>query len=182
MVNILDFYEKMQDNNILFSFRGEINSDLVSSILQIMETNLDNAQEEIKTKKKVYYVLVECLQNLYHHIEEVPLEQTDHLRVRTAIFMIGKIDNAYHIMTGNYIKNENIGFLEKRLNEINSYTKEELKEKFKAVFENGEMSAKGGGGLGLIDIARKTNDKYDFAFNSIDDKYSFFGLRIKISK
>jgi hypothetical protein len=41
---------------------------------------------------------------------------------------------------------------------------------------------KGGGGLGMIDIARKTGQKLNFDFAPVDDKYSFFSLNIKISQ
>lgn len=164
----------------MLSFKGDITSELLTSILQIMESKLDNLQEEPKIKKKVYNVLVECLQNLYHHMDEVAPEQND--KIRSAIFMIGKIDNQYNIITGNYIKNDNVSGLKKRLDDINQLSKEELKEYYKAVLNNGEMSLKGGGGLGMIDIARKTGEKLNFNFANVDDKFSFFSLNIKISQ
>ena len=69
MLDIYDFYDKMERNNIMLSFKGDITSELLTSILSIMESKLENLQEEPKIKKKVYNVLVECLQNLYHHID-----------------------------------------------------------------------------------------------------------------
>lgn len=180
MLDIYDFYDKMERNNIMLSFKGDITSELLTSILQIMETKLDNLQEEPKIKKKVYNVLVECLQNLYHHMDETAPEQND--KIRSAIFMIGKLDNQYNIITGNYIRNEGVAGLKKRLEDINALSKEELKEYYKAVLNNGEMSMKGGGGLGMIDIARKTGEKLNFNFAPVDDKFSFFSLNIKISQ
>ena len=83
----------MERNNILLSFKGEITSDLLTSILQIMENKMDNMQEEPKMKKKVYNVLVECLQNLYHHLDEIT--EVDSEKIRSAIFTIGKMDNKF---------------------------------------------------------------------------------------
>jgi hypothetical protein len=180
VLDIYGFYDKMEQNNIMLSFKGDITSELLTSILQIMEAKLDNWQEEPKVKKKVYNVLVECLQNLYHHMDEIAPEQDD--RIRSAIFMIGKIDGEYNIITGNYIKNANIANLKKLLDDINVLSKEELKEYYKEVLNNGEMSLKGGGGLGMIDIARKTGGKLNFQFTPVDDKYSFFSLNINISQ
>jgi len=179
MLDIYDFYDKMERNHILLSFKGDITSELLTSILQIMESKLENLQEEPKVKKKVYNVLVECLQNLYHHMDEVDLSQTD--KTRSAIFMIGKLESRYTIITGNYIRKENVAGLDARLQEINTMTQEQLKEYYKKVLANGEMSAKGGGGLGMIDIARKTGEKLNYTFMPVDDKYSFFSLNIKIS-
>jgi len=180
-VDVFDIYDKMERNNILLSFKGEITSDLLTSILQIMENKMDNMQEEPKMKKKVYNVLVECLQNLYHHLDEITEVDVDTEKIRSAIFTIGKLDNKYSIITGNYILNENISGLKNRLDEVNSLNKEELKEYYKRVLNNGEMSLKGGGGLGMIDIARKTGEKLEYNFLEIDNKVSFFTLNIKVS-
>jgi hypothetical protein len=190
MVDIYDFYDKMERNNIMLSFKGDITSELLTSILQIMESKLDTMQEEPKIKKKVYNVLVECLQNLYHHMDEIPRMMNGNGKtstaegdnIRSAIFMIGKIDSQYNIITGNYILTQNVNGLKNRLDEINKLSKEELKDYYKAVLNNGEMSEKGGGGLGMIDIARKTGQKLNYNFMPVDDIYSFFSLNIKIAQ
>jgi hypothetical protein len=145
-----------------------------------MENKMENMQEEPKMKKKVYNVLVECLQNLYHHMDDVADAAGD--VNRSAIFLIGKANNAYTITTGNYISSENVHGLKARLDEVNALSKEELKEYYKKVLNNGEMSLKGGGGLGMIDIARKTGEKLDYNFLEIDNKVSFFTLNIKVSQ
>ena len=171
----------MEKHNILLSFKGDITSDLLTSILQIMESKLETLQEEPKVKKKVYNVLVECLQNLYHHMDEQQVEEFGS-RVRAAIFMIGKLDGKYTIITGNYIQNPNIEGLRKKLDHINTLSREELKDYYKQVLDNGMMSEKGGGGLGMIDIARKTGQKLNYNFLTVDDKLSFFTLTINISQ
>ena len=180
MVDAFNIYDKMERNNILLSFKGDVTSELLTSILQIMENKMDNMQEEPKMKKKVYNVLVECLQNLYHHMDDVADAAGD--VNRSAIFMIGKVNNAYTITTGNYILSENVKGLKTRLDEVNALSKDELKEYYKKVLNNGEMSLKGGGGLGMIDIARKTGEKLDYNFLEIDNKVSFFTLNIKINQ
>src|SRR6201993_4732269 len=100
MLDLFDFYDKMERNNILLSFKGEITSDLLTSILQIMENKMENMQEEPKMKKKVYNVLVECLQNLYHHLDDVGTSGESIDKIRSAIFMIGKLETKYSIFTG----------------------------------------------------------------------------------
>jgi len=179
--NIFSIYQAMENSGIILSFKGDITSDLLTSVLQIMENRLDSFQEEPKIKKKVYHILVECLQNLYHHMDEVPSYTNTNGKDRSAIFMIGKTDEGYSIITGNYILNENVSGLKKRIDEINALTKEELKEYYKQVLANGEMSLKGGGGLGIIDIARKSGEKLEYEFLSLPNNVSFFILKIKIT-
>lgn len=181
MISLYEFYEKMESNNIMLSFKGEVTSELLTSILQIMETKMENMDESPKIRKKVYNILVECLQNLYHHIDADDLT-TKERHENNALFMIGKKDDQYSIMTGNYMLSANVDALKSKLERINAMTKEELKEYYKEVLNNGEMSAKGGGGLGMIDIARKSGEKLDYQFQKVDDKYSFFSLNVKVSQ
>ncbi len=176
--NIFSIYQAMEESGIILSFKGDVTSDLLTSVLQIMENKLESIQEEPKVKKKVYHVLVECLQNLYHHMDEIPSHING--KERSAIFMIGKTDEGYSILTGNYILNENVLGLKKRMDDINALTKEELKEYYKEVLANGEISMKGGGGLGIIDIARKSGEKLAYEFLPIANNISFFILNIKI--
>jgi len=182
MLDIFEFYNQMERNKIMLSFKGDITSELLTSILQIMESKLDNIQEEPKIKKKVYNVLVECLQNLYHHLDVSPDGDEAETKIaKSAIFMIGKYDNEYNIITGNYILTENVETLKAKLDKVNGMDKEQLKEYYKQILSEGEFSSKGGGGLGMIDIARKSGQKLNYSFKLIDTTYSFFSLNIKIS-
>jgi hypothetical protein len=180
MDNIHDFYNKMEKGNIMLSFKGEVTSDLLTSILQIMESKMETLEEPPKIKKKVYNILVECLQNLYHHLDDDDFKTR--INEKSALFMIRKVEGEYSIMTGNFIATENVEMMKTRLDRINEMDKDELKVYYKEVLNNGEMSAKGGGGLGMIDIARKSGKKLEFNFTPIDDSYSFFSLNIKVAQ
>jgi hypothetical protein len=63
---------------------------------------------------------------------------------------------------------------------VNVLDKDGLKMLYKEVLSNEERSDKGGGGLGIIDIARKSRQKLVYDFMDVDDQYSFFSLYIKI--
>ena len=177
-LNIYDFYKKMEKDNIMLSFKGNVTSELLTSVLQIMESKMDRLNEPNRVRKKVYNILVEALQNLYHHMDRKSSNSED--GHNTVIFMIGKSADTYSIFTGNFIKNESIEALKSRLEKINSLEKEELKEFYKEVLNNGMMSEKGGGGLGMIDIARKSGQKLSFDFQKVDQNYSFYSLNINI--
>ena len=70
------YFKNMQVNNIIFVYQGEVTADLVSSVLHMMENKLDGDGEDKKIKKKVFNVMVECLQNVYHHLDALE-EVTD---------------------------------------------------------------------------------------------------------
>jgi hypothetical protein len=180
LFDIYDFYERMEDGRILLSFKGEITPDLLSSVLKIMESKLDNIQEEPRLRKKVYNVLVECLQNLYHHNELTAEKGQDNKN--SAIFLIGRNDQkTYRIITGNYISSTNLNNVKSKIDHINSMSKEQLKEFYIDTLNNESFSEKGGGGLGLIDIARKSGHPIAYDAVEVQNDLSFISLVVTIT-
>jgi hypothetical protein len=179
-LDIYDLYHRMENDNVLLSFKGDITSDLTSSVLHIIEQRLIDLDENPKLRKKVYNVMVECLQNLYHHIDEIPVENAEDTGKRSAIFMVGMNSEGYTITTGNYIESSRVNGFAERLDRINAMSPDELKIFYKEILNNDERSEKGGGGLGMIDIARKTGKKLNYDFIQVSDRLSFFSLNIRI--
>ncbi len=177
MVDIFGFYKRMEQDNIMLSFTGNINPDLLLSILQIMEIKLEQIDEGSKLKKKIYNILVECLQHVYHLNEYSSQNQVDN--DKSAIFMVGKTTEFYKIITGNYILADNVADLKEKITHINSLSKDHLKDLYMQTLNNGDLSE--ANGLGLIDIARRSGNKLDFEFYNINKEQSFFTLGINIS-
>lgn len=173
-------FSKMNDGEVLLAYKGSITAQLITNVLGVVETKLDHVIDKSITKKKIYNVLVESLQNLYHHVDDLPSEFNSGLDIHFGIFVVSKIDDQYQIRTGNFIKSEKIKSLQERLDKIKSLSRDELKELYKFVLNNQKFSDKGGGGLGLIDIARRTEGNIDYEFNDYNTNYSFFTLNIKI--
>ncbi len=179
MIDAYEYYLNMEKSHIMLLFKGNINSDLLSSILKITESKLDTIQEQPKTKKRVFNILVECLQNVYHHLDERPSSTEEFEDINSAVLMLGKENDDYIIITGNFILGERVDGLKTRLDELNKMTREELKAKYQEVLSEEGFSEKGGAGLGFIDILRKSGNKINYDFRKVDDKYSFFTLNVK---
>lgn len=177
---IFDLYDTMERKNIMLSFKGDMSTDLLTSILQIIENKLDRFGESPKVKKRIFNILVECLQNLYHHIEQPPKKLASD--TPSVIVMVAKNVSGYAIITGNFMLNNNANVLKNRLEQINGMTQNEVKDLYKSVLADGKMSEKGGGGLGMIDIARKSGEKLEYGFIPFGDGSSFFSLNVKVNQ
>lgn len=181
LTNVYNLYRTMEEENVILSFKGIVTAELLTSVLHIMETKMESMHETPRIKKKVFNVLVECLQNLYHHVDESPSPATkEHLERKSALVLIVKEKGNFLIRTGNYIDNDKAQELQKRLNIINSMDKEGLKAYYQDSLNSSMVSTKGTAGLGMIDIARKSGNKLDFEFLKINEETSFFCLNVKI--
>ncbi len=179
--NLNKWYKEKQDGEILLSYKGDISSDLITDVLEIIESKLEEKDINSKIRKKVYNTLVECLQNIYHHLDELPFNDETLFNGRFALFLVTKVNEEYRISVGNFIKSEKKQILTDRLNQINSLTREELKSLYKLILNNHDFSEKGGGGLGMIDIAKKTGSKLEYNFYEHKNDYLFYSLSINIS-
>jgi len=175
--SVLMVYEEMVNNGLSLVYLGEFNQEITKMFTAMAEEEMLKSNEEALIKKRVYHVMVETLQNMKRHSDEIADKNT----IGKGLFMIGKSKNAYHIITCNKILNEKKVMLQAALDQINSSTPEELNDMYRQQIKNGKISSKGGAGLGLIDIARKTEQKHDYQFLPHDDENFLFILRAEIN-
>jgi hypothetical protein len=170
----------MDADNILLAYKGEINSQLLDAVYAMMEKNFEKSNAPTEIRKKFFHVLVESLQNLFHHqINVTPAVKSAGKNI-TGFLIIGD-GSEYRIITGNYMLNEGIPRLKQRLDEVNGMSGSNLREYYKQSLASGEFSEKGGAGLGIIEMARKSGNKLTYEFTEIDDTYSFFSLAVTVS-
>lgn len=178
MKYVYDLHKTMMQQNLILVYEGEFTQEITKSVLSMAERNMESVGEETSIRRKVFNVMVECLQNICKHADEIKEEE---LR-NSAIFMIGKHNNEYLITSGNPINKDKVESLSGKLQQINSLDKEGLKALYKDIIKNGDLSDKGGAGLGFVDMARKSGQKLEFDFQPMNDRVSFFSLKTTISR
>ena len=115
-------------------------------------------------------------------IRERCFDFEDQISEKFGLLVVQKVDTGYKIITGNFVHADNIEKLDEKIKRINRSSHEEIKELYKFILNHQRISAKGGGGLGLVDIARKTGNKLEYDFKKYDNKYSFFYLNILVDE
>ncbi len=180
--NIENYISEKTEGSIILLYKGNVDSEVINHVLDTVEDKMVGVNEQPKLRKKVYNVLVESLQNLYHHVDSVPSDYEDQSSEKYGLLVVKKVDNGYRIITGNFVHAENIEKLEEKIKRINRSSHEEIKELYKFILNHQRISAKGGGGLGLVDIARKTGNRLEYAFKMYNKNYSFFYLDILVNE
>lgn len=174
---IAEISSMMTGHELLFVYQDAVNSKTSESILSITEIRLNISGADKKVKRKVFNVLVECLQNITHHTE---ISSAESLK-RPSVVVLGKSQNHFFITTGNLIHNANATWLKEKIEVLNKLDNMGLKEIYKDTMVNSGFSPKGGAGLGLIDILRKSGNKVQAEFEQINDELSFFTMKAIIS-
>jgi ribosomal 30S subunit maturation factor RimM len=170
----------MQKNNLRYIYRGRFTQKISDSIITIAEQDINASHESPQTRKRVFAILVECLQNILRHQLTPETHELLPMMDYSGFFAIQKKDNFYQITSGNVIETTKVTALQDLLTQINSLDKKELKQFYLKLLNNNEVNEKGGAGLGLIDIARKAHSELLYEFHPIDDLLTFFYLHTTI--
>lgn len=169
----LDFYFScFAEEQMNFLYTGDFSDEHTDGFIQLNNHQYNASDEFKKSQRKAGFLIAECFQNIVRHHEP------SH---RNSFFNIKNDQGILSIISGNTVTNEIIPGLKTQLELLNQLTSEELKEKYRAILADGEYSEKGGAGLGLIEIARRSKNKLSFSFEELDDSHSYFYFGLNLS-
>lgn len=173
-----DLFQRVGNDDFEYIYRGGFSQNLTRKILALAESNLQKLVDKSSLQNRIYFIMVEGLQNVTRHQDTV--NTNTGVNDYSGIFAIQKQGSRYLITTGNLIVNSKVDSLKQKLERVNSLDRDELKKLHKEILSTGELSDKGGAGLGLIEMARKSGNKLLFDFEYIDLYWSYFYLQTEI--
>jgi len=169
------FYDILANDHISFLFQGSYNDDMTEGILELSEYNIDNFEGLTKQRKKISFLIVECFQNIVRH----GVVDSTYV-IPEGVFIIRNKGNVNYISSINYLSNDVVKPLKQTLDKLKSLSKDELKQFYLKTLVELPVSGKGGAGLGLIELARKSTFPLSYKFKKVNDKLSIFYFLIRM--
>lgn len=161
---------KAHNAQVVMSFNGELNDEKINEFSFGVESKMQELGEKKGLIKRIFSILIEALQNMHIHGER------DANGRQNTYVVVAKGPEAYFITFANLIYDTNMPRIKERIEYINTLNKEQLKEYYMQVLTDGEMSKKGGAGLGFITIGMKSKNKMSYQFHPSTDGLSLFAL------
>lgn len=168
------FNEFKQNKTVILEYVGSIDNSLLEQILFEIEAKSEQYGKAIK--RKLFLVSVELIQNLYAYtIKRVQDEiNTDYCFI---LLMINE-DMNFEVITANFVNEQQLKKLVTKINIVNGKNTEELNEYYREVLNNNKRTEKGGAGLGIIDLKRKSDEKINFSYINFTKNLYFFIFKI----
>lgn len=168
------FFNKFKNDHFSLAYLGEFDDEVTETLMRSNETSI---QEPQKFKKRLSFLIAECFQNIIRH-EDKPdiLTQTNN---KPKLFLLRNKGNSHYISSTNLISNNKKENLQAKLNSINTLSTAELREVYMDALNNNEISEKGGGGLGLIEMARKSGSPLQYEFDFLNYYLSVFYIQVR---
>jgi hypothetical protein len=161
--------KKLSDENLMFAYRGQVTGDNSVGLLTLLEKEMEFSGFNILGRKRLFMFVLENLQNIARHGTSAGNEVT-------SLVIYSKTADGYTVSTGNAIKKSEVAGLKRNLEKINNLEPDKIREVYRAMLLSSSIGKRGGAGLGLMEMARKTGNKLDFDFLPIDDRFSYFIL------
>ena len=158
-------------------YKGKLNHEIMKLFTSMAEAKVSKGCSNIAVRRLVFHVIVECVQNITRHSDDFGEDG-----IGNGIFVVGERKDYYYVITGNVVKSHKVQRLEQKLESLNAMNINELVRLHKSQMLDGELSEKGGAGLGLIDMIRKTGEKYIYQFLKLDTENHYFILKVTVPK
>jgi len=165
--------EKM---NIL-NYKGELSFDKIEELLNITKEALNKIVLKNQIKKKIINILIDCLENIQKYSTSRKIDNMYLPEIKIVCET-----NSISISSKNAVDKKFVTKLKSHIDLINQLDRQSLKHMYEEIISNGNLSEKGGAGLGIIDIALKSGNKIDYSFSEIDNELNYFEMKIVINQ
>ena len=159
----------LMEQRLMFVYRGVVTNENSIPLLMLLEKEMETSEFGFVGRKRLFMFVLESLQNVSRH-------SNGSAHSGMSLVVYSKHNGGYTVTTGNVIATSNIENLKKRLEEINNLQTGEIRNVYRQMLSSAEFSEKGGAGLGLIEMAKKTGNKLDYDFLTLDEEHSYFIL------
>jgi hypothetical protein len=170
----------MPQNETIISFQGLMSFEIIGHLLNSLKDETESRGISISHYKKILSVMIEALENVFKYNEHYEKESSLFPKYFPT-FTLEKIDGSYLLITGNPILKRDIERLSNHIERINTLDREGLRQLFRNTLTNGKFTAKGGAGLGFIEMAKISGEKIEYSFNPINENYSYYQCKVLIS-
>lgn len=171
LVALRDLFDR---HHIMLCFNGPVTAALIEEIGQALRKHMEGGEETTSTVSDVFSVYIEMTQNIRRYAQlhsDVGLER--------ASILVSRDQEGHHIVSaGNQVYTPDGENLIRRIEELATMDKQALKAAFKAQLRQPRSELAGSAGLGLIDMARKASRPIEGELRKLDERYSYFSLRV----
>jgi len=168
----------MKDKGNLIKYSGPVTYETIDGFLASLKESAGFNTLSKVTRKRIYAILVECLENIVKHSVDV---RSGSNKFKNYI-SVNDTEGWIIISAGNPVYSERAKELEVMLELLNELDQETLISLCRDKINGKTIPDKNSAGLGFITMRLRSGNRINYSFSSIDENKSFFNLQIKVNK
>lgn len=162
----------------ILSYQGPLSFSTIDMLLSEFKAASQEHEISFKAYKKMISVMIEALENITKYSDQFQCRSDDDEDGLCPACYINRNTRSIELITRNPVRKADVDSLRSRIDNVNKQNKEELKSLYKSTITNGEFSAKGGAGLGFIEMAKTTGNKLEYTFKELQGEFSLYTFRV----
>ncbi len=159
---------------ILVSYAGNLAGGTSEALLALSEQAVLSAGSPMKRSRRVGHVLIEALQNVSRH------GWVDAQGETPFFLTLEQTPLGFQIQTGNIVDFDMASELRERLASVNGMNRDELRKAYVETLCEGELSDRGGAGLGLLSMAKRSEGPLNYQFTECGSELFLFTLAVLV--
>lgn len=171
-MKIFDLFLKLEQEDFCLAYLDYFSDSSTDALIAIQDARTNTRK---KIRKKISFLVTECFQNIVRHAAETTLEFDKFFAVRSSGI-------EHSIIATNPIQKKFQSELANSIDHLATLSPEELRAAYLNALDSNSFSAKGGAGLGLIEMARKSKKTPVYSFSPINDKIVEFRLELSLDE
>ncbi|MBL8002648.1 MAG: SiaB family protein kinase [Flavobacteriales bacterium] len=170
-------YKGLAGDDICFAYSGAFNDGHTGRLIDLGEAVMEEAGAARNVRQRLAYVMVEAYQNIVRH--RAPLPPAIALGAGRSLFMLRSRPAAQQVMAVNPVVRSEVPRLEQALSDLVGLDPAGLKQRFLQKLSQEGMSARGGAGLGLIEMARRSGNELAHRIIGLGEDHVLFQLLVE---
>jgi hypothetical protein len=168
----------MAETGKLLEYTGQVDYRIIDQLLKKFKKSQDFIILDKTTGKRIYAILVECLENIAKHSVK---NFTGDIKMQPSI-LVRKLNDKIVIKASNPVGIDKTGELIRRLNQVNYLEDKVLSTLYENKINKVTKPEENGAGLGFMLMKIKSGNKITYKFTRIDDDYTYFEIKISVNE
>ncbi len=176
----LALYRTFAGDRATFLYSGRFQDEHTARLIALGEEFLEHEDTDKAVRGKLAFIMVEAYQNIIRHRAALPIDQQE--GNGRSFFMLRSDPSRHEVSSVNPVTRVDAANLSDGLLRLEASDQKEKKQMFLASLQRAERTERGGAGLGLIEIARRSGHGLRHGFRPLGADHQLFAFQALVGR
>lgn len=176
----LALYDALSGYRLTFLYSGLFHDDHTARLITLGDEFLELEGADKGVRGKLAFVMVEAYQNIIRH--RAPLSRELEQGRGRSMFLLRSNVGMHEVSAINPVTRQDAIKLTGLLSGMQSMDSGQMKQAYLQGLQNEKRTERGGAGLGLIEMSRRSGHPLRMGLGELDEEHELFALRIVIGR
>lgn len=172
-------YQAFAGDRLTFLYSGKFHDEHTARLITLGEEYLEREGSDKSVKSKLGFIMVEAYQNIVRHRTAVNGSTQGEGR---SMFLLRSTATQHEVTAMNAVAETTVEPLTASVEKLRALDLQQMKQVFLRGLQSEERTERGGAGLGLIEMARRSGHPLRYGFAAIDSAFRLFALQVLVGK